>query len=126
MTRRPTARNTYSVSENYKIIAGFLCVPMGTETPTNFPLCRAGPVLGTKLPRMIPIAMARKIHIAKNRSRIPRLENMDSFFCGSSGEEVSRCFSMSHVFIWSLGGLDVHVCGRIDVMASDQVCSVNG
>lgn len=31
-----------------------------------------GPVLGTKFPRMMPIAMARKIHSARNWSRRPR------------------------------------------------------
>jgi hypothetical protein len=47
-------------------------LPIGTETPTNCPFCNAGPVLGTKFPRIIPTAIARKIHRARNRSRNPR------------------------------------------------------
>ena len=45
---------------------------IGTETPTNFPFCSAGPVLGTKLPRMMPMAIARKIQSARKRSSKPR------------------------------------------------------
>lgn len=48
-------------------------LPIGTLTPTNLPFCRAGPVEGTKFPRMIPMAIARKIHRARYWSRIPRL-----------------------------------------------------
>jgi len=44
---------------------------MGTETPTNFPFCSAGPVLGTKFPSKIPMAMERKIHNARKRSSQP-------------------------------------------------------
>jgi hypothetical protein len=46
---------------------------MGIETPTNFPFCKAGPVLGTKLPNIIPMAIAKKIHRARKRSNQPRL-----------------------------------------------------
>lgn len=68
-------------------------LPIGTETPTNFPLCNAGPVLGTKFPKIIPIAMARKIHTARNRSKRPRFLKAESFFCGES--DGFACFSMS-------------------------------
>lgn len=47
-------------------------VPMGSETPTKVPLFRAGPTSSTKLPRRMPISMARKIQSARNRSRKPR------------------------------------------------------
>jgi hypothetical protein len=68
-------------------------IPIGTLTPTNFPFCNAGPVFGTKFPRIIPTAIARKIHRARNRSSQPRLLKMDSFSVvdGSWGD----CFSMS-------------------------------
>jgi hypothetical protein len=46
--------------------------PMGTLTPTNWPFCKAGPVLGTKFPNRIPIAIARMIHRTRKRSRKPR------------------------------------------------------
>jgi hypothetical protein len=48
-------------------------VPMGTDTPTNVSFCKAGPVLGTNSPSMMPMAMARKIHTARKRSSQPRL-----------------------------------------------------
>lgn len=51
--------------------AGIYLSPIGTETPTNFPFCRASVVFGTKFPRMIPMAMARNIQIARKRSRKP-------------------------------------------------------
>ena len=51
---------------------------MGTETPTNFPFCSAGPVLGTKLPKIIPMAIERNIHNAKYRSSHPRPLNMEA------------------------------------------------
>ena len=54
-------------------------IPMGMETPTNCPLWRAGPVLGTKFPRMMPTAMTRRIHIARKRSRMPRLLKLDAW-----------------------------------------------
>jgi hypothetical protein len=41
---------------------------MSTETLTNLPFCNVGPVFGTKLPRMMPIAMASSIHTARNPS----------------------------------------------------------
>lgn len=68
-------------------------LPIGTETPTNFPLCNAGPVLGTKFPKIIPIAMARKIHTARNRSKRPRFLKAEFFFCGES--DGLACFSIS-------------------------------
>ena len=44
----------------------------GTDTPTNFPFCSAGPVLGTKFPNTMPMVMTSKIYIAKYWSRKPR------------------------------------------------------
>ncbi|KAH7118233.1 hypothetical protein B0J13DRAFT_681032 [Dactylonectria estremocensis] len=49
-----------------------------TDTPTNLPFCNAGPVEGTKLPRIMPIAIARRIHRARNRSSHPRALNADT------------------------------------------------
>jgi hypothetical protein len=54
-------------------------VPIGTDTPTNFPFWRAGPVFGTNLPKMIPMAMAKSIHSARNRSSNPSPLNADAF-----------------------------------------------
>ena len=64
---------------------------MGIETPTNFPFWRAGPVLGTKLPRRMPITMARKIQRARKRSRRPREEKAETL----AREAGMVCFSMS-------------------------------
>lgn len=47
-------------------------VPMGRLTPTNWPFCNAGPVEGTRFPKMMPMAMASMIHITRNRSRNDR------------------------------------------------------
>lgn len=93
-------RYRFMISIWYTTLGVLLHVPIGTETPTNWPFCKAGPVFGTKLPRMIPIAMARKIHIAKKRSRRPRLENIDFFATYSCAGEPGcwPCFSISLVF----------------------------
>jgi hypothetical protein len=73
-------------------------LPIGAETPTNCPFSRAGPVLGTKLPKRIPrsdisivflqtlrrcpvyspIAMARIIHTARKRSNQPSPLNAET------------------------------------------------
>ena len=68
MTSRPTAiHHQHSKDERTRDN-----LPRGTETPTNFPFCKAGPTLETKLPNKMPIAMAKRIHIAKSRSSSPR------------------------------------------------------
>lgn len=68
---------------------------MGTLTPTNCPFCRACPVLGTKFPNIIPIAIARHIHRARNRSSQPRPLKVDSFrfVLGGSTSWSSRSLS---------------------------------
>ncbi len=71
-------------------------LPMGTETPTNFPFCSAGPVLVTKFPRIIPIAIAKNIQNARNRSRRPRLLNAETLVERPS----SSCFSTSVTGSW--------------------------
>jgi len=53
-------------------------LPIGIETPTNSPLCNAGPMFGMKLPSMMPTAMARRIQRASNLSSQPRPLNADS------------------------------------------------
>lgn len=45
---------------------------MGTETPTKVDCWRAGPVEGTKLPRRMPMAIARMIQTTRKRSRKER------------------------------------------------------
>lgn len=66
---------------------------MGTETPTNLPFWSAGPVFGTKLPRRMPMVMARKIQRARKRSRRPREWKAESLVVdGGVGED---CFSGS-------------------------------
>ena len=85
---------------------------MGIETPTNFPFCSAGPVLGTKFPRMMPITMARKIHRARNRSRRPRLLKVETLVEDSS----FACFSTS--MIESSGPL----LGRIGTGSDEDFC----
>ena len=53
--------------------------PIGAETPTNLPFCNAGPVLGTKSPRTMPIAIANRIQRAKNLSSKPEFLNAETF-----------------------------------------------
>ncbi|KAH0405400.1 hypothetical protein KCU89_g19, partial [Aureobasidium melanogenum] len=72
-------------------------LPIGTETPTNFPLSSAGPVCGTKLPSKIPIAIANMIQTARKRSNQPRPLIADTL----SGSIVSSIFCLST----SVGGL---------------------
>ena len=64
---------------------------MGMETPTNFPFWRTVPVLGTKLPRRMPMTMARKIQRARKRSRRPREEKAEVL----AREAGMDCFSTS-------------------------------
>ena len=71
-------------------------LPIGTDTPTNFPFCNASPVLGTKFPRMIPIAIASKIHKARKRSSQPSPLNADVF--PATGPGGSSCFSGSGAY----------------------------
>jgi hypothetical protein len=60
------------------------CVPIGIDTPTNLPFCSAGPVLGTKFPRRIPIIIASRIHSASKRSSQPKaLKAEDCSFSGT-------------------------------------------
>ncbi len=47
-------------------------IPIGRLTPTNCPFCNAGPVEGTRFPNIMPMAMASRIHITRNRSRNDR------------------------------------------------------
>ena len=72
-------------------------IAIGIETPTNFPFCKEGPVFGTKLPSMIPIAIAKKIHSARKRSSQPRLLNADVLEALTMGSSPfsSICFSTS-------------------------------
>lgn len=67
---------------------------------------------GTKLPKIMPIAMANRIHTARKRSSSPRLLNAD---CGPSRSRVGQagatycCFSRSAAAdAWS-AGLDISV-----------------
>ena len=89
-----------------------LCSPIGTDTPTNLPFCNAGPVFGTKFPRMMPVAMANMIQSARNRSSHPRPLNAETL-SGAIAASIS-CFSVSWVFAglsdaggWFLEGGDL-------------------
>lgn len=95
--------NCYRKSKATESVSLFSCArattrmgysPIGIDTSTNFPFCSAGPVCSTKLPRIIPIAIARKIQRAKNMSSQPRplrAELCDEEFDSSW----SLCFSRS-------------------------------
>lgn len=84
--------------------------PIGTLTPTNFPFCNAGPVFGTKFPRMIPIAIARNIHRARKRSSQPRPLNVDIFsFCVVGGDVSWFSRSMRESGGWKVGRADEDV-----------------
>ena len=90
MMRRPIAG--IAVSQVNVSPHEMLSVPMGIDTPTNFPRCNAGPVSGTKFPRMMPTIMARRIQRARNWSRNPRLLNAELW---STGNGPSTCCSLS-------------------------------
>lgn len=57
---------------------------MGALTPTKRPPWRVVPVLGTRLPRMIPIAMAKMIQTTRKRSKIERAFRGGRSFGGPS------------------------------------------
>jgi hypothetical protein len=63
-----------------KCLKEVIHVPMGIETPTKEPFLKSRSVLGTKLPRIIPTAIARKIHTARKRSKMPKFLNTDCGF----------------------------------------------
>lgn len=59
---------------------------------------------------MIPMAMARKIHIARKRSKMPRFLNADCFSWGFV-ETMALSFSISGVgLVVELGGLRLSCC----------------
>lgn len=60
---------------------------IGIETPAIPPFCSAGPVEGSKYPKIIPMAIASKIHTARNLSRNPSCLKADR-----------------EVLAWSIGG----------------------
>jgi hypothetical protein len=63
---------------------------IGALTPTNVPRCSAGPVEGTRLARIMPMAMARMIQITRKRSRKERpLKGGGGVVVGSVGGLVS-------------------------------------
>lgn len=78
-------------------------VPIGILTPTNSPLCKAGPTESTVFPNAIPMAMARMIHTTRKRSRNDRpFRGGRSFWVDgwpiiSSAPPSSPAFSTSHV-----------------------------
>ena len=91
MTSKPIA---VAISTVLKAIqAAMMHTPIGTETPTNLPFCNAGPVLGTKFPSMMPIAIANSIQRARNRSSQPKLLNAETL-SGAMAPSIS-CFSAS-------------------------------
>jgi hypothetical protein len=94
MTSNPTAMGSRIISNGQAGLRNSQCrsLPIGTETPTNFPRCNADPVLGTKLPSRIPMMMASRIHRARSRSSQPRALKAETF---SSLSRSSSCFSTS-------------------------------
>lgn len=60
---------------------------IGIETLAISPFCSAGPVEGSKYPKIIPMAIASKIHTARNLSRNPSCLKADR-----------------EVLAWSIGG----------------------
>lgn len=78
---------------------------IGMETPAIPPFCSAGPVEGSKYPRIIPMAMARKIHTARNLSRNPScLKTEGEVLAWSTGD--------------SAGGVIVSWAGELEEGAS--------
>ncbi len=93
---------------------------MGTETPANEPFWRVGPVVGTKLPRRMPAAMARRIQRARRRSRRPRDLKAEVLgvggwgcFSGSEGEETGRSG-------WALGGMGTGWVGLFCILVGSE------
>ena len=71
------------------------CLPIGIETPTNSPFCKAGPMLSTKLPSRMPTIMASRIQRASSRSSQPKLLKADSLGARMSAGLSAHCRSIS-------------------------------
>jgi len=107
ITSNPMAQTEIISSESSQRI-GPCCSPMGTDTPTNFPFCKAGPVFGTKFPKIMPMAIANKIQSAKNRSSRPKLLKADIFAASSSSPLfIGACCSTSLSSDWVGNGSEV-------------------
>ena len=88
------AQQLYNIVNTLPLKAHLRLSPIGTETPTNFPFCKAGPVEGTKLPRRMPMSIARKIHAARKRSSQPKPLKAEVLVL-SVGVNSEFCFSTS-------------------------------
>ena len=100
-TSSPAVQQLFNIVSTLPLKAHLRLAPIGTDTPTNFPFCKAGPVEGTKLLRRMPISIAKKIHAARKRSSQPRPLKADVLVLSVGGE---FCFSMSTGWVDSSGG----------------------
>lgn len=94
MTSRPIAGDVVK-EDSVAQVFDVLCLPIGIETPTNSPLCNAGPTLSTKLPSKMPITIARRIQRASRRSSQPKLLKADTFVAEISARPPARSCSTS-------------------------------
>ena len=91
-------------------------VPIGMDTPTNWPFFNAGPVLGTKFPSRMPMIIASKIQRARKRSSQPRLLNAETFSARGGRQEI--CFSESMVSC----GDPLSFCNKVGAIRSSSGC----
>ena len=125
ITSRPIATNGVSTYPVHKRLED---LPIGIETPTNSPLCNAGPTLSTKLPSRTPMIMASRIHRASSRSSHPSPLKADSLV-GTAGAQSWHCCSMSlHSFVrldlsssWSSCSWSMILCGEGGLKSSGPV-----
>ena len=70
---------------------------IGTETSTSCPRCKACSIPGTKLPKSIPMMIARRIHSASNRSsQLRPLYTGESWRCGETASGLRSGLVLQH------------------------------
>ena len=126
ITSRPTAVQTLvsaPLDQNPELSSPMRWeIPIGTDTPTNLPRCSAGPAFGTKFPKMIPTTMAKNIHSARNRSRMPSPLNADSSCPCLCGRLV--LIAAPSRSAWSLLPCVVSACGETEDSCGDAGSSL--
>lgn len=90
LVRKVWWRDSYLTAQRMGYIMTRRPMAMGMDTEAKWPVVRVVDTLGTKLPRMMPMAMARRIKRARKRLRRPRAWKAD---WGEVGGGV--CFSAS-------------------------------
>ena len=101
LVRRARCRDSYFTAQRIGYIIVRRPMAMGMETEAKCPVVRVVDMRGTKFPRRMPVAMARRIQRARKRSRRPRAWKADwglvgggVCFSGSEGGEMGASRSV--------------------------------